>query len=141
MTMDSICLRAGTLTLLLGTGSICFFPVTPTRGATVRAQNVVNRSPWIASGNLGVFSRKMVKGRAVCLEATTEQVRSLRERSASLTVLNPEVGTAPRRGLKIILRGTSQMQNSPAAIQAFERAAARWESVIQTVSTIVIDVD
>ncbi|HYV03265.1 MAG TPA: NF038122 family metalloprotease, partial [Blastocatellia bacterium] len=41
----------------------------------------------------------------------------------------------------IILRGTSQMQNSPAAIQAFERAAARWESVIQTVSTIVIDVD
>jgi len=46
-----------------------------------------------------------------------------------------------RTGLRIILRGTSQLQSFPAAIEALKRAAARWETLIQTPVTIVIDVD
>lgn len=46
-----------------------------------------------------------------------------------------------QQGLKITLRGTQQLEAFPAAKQAFLRAAARWEAIIQTPITIVIDVD
>jgi hypothetical protein len=39
------------------------------------------------------------------------------------------------------LRGTPQLQNSPPAIEAFKRAAARWEPLVRTATTVVIDVD
>jgi len=46
-----------------------------------------------------------------------------------------------QQGLKIILRGTSQLEQFPEAKQAFLRAAARWEAIIQSPITIVVDVD
>jgi len=46
-----------------------------------------------------------------------------------------------QQGLKITLRSTPQLENFPAAKQAFLRAAARWESIIQSPITVVIDVD
>lgn len=46
-----------------------------------------------------------------------------------------------QQGMKITLRGTQQLENFAAAKQSFLRAAARWESVIQTQITVVIDVD
>ncbi|MEW6206958.1 MAG: NF038122 family metalloprotease [Acidobacteriota bacterium] len=88
---------------------------------------------------LGVFARKAINGRMVCLEAGIEQARSIRDRNATLTRLTPD--PVLRRGLKIILRGTSQLQNFPAALEAFKRAAAQWEAQIQTVVFVVIDVD
>lgn len=45
------------------------------------------------------------------------------------------------RGLRIILRATDQLMKYPDAILAFRRAAARWERVITTPITTVIDVD
>jgi len=45
------------------------------------------------------------------------------------------------RGLKIILRATDQLMKNPDAVLAFRRAAARWERVITTPITTVIDVD
>jgi hypothetical protein len=45
------------------------------------------------------------------------------------------------RGLKIILRATDQLMQNPDAILAFRRAAARWERVITTPITTVLDVD
>lgn len=46
-----------------------------------------------------------------------------------------------QQGLKITLRGTQQLEAFAAAKQSFLRAAARWEAVIQSPITIVIDVD
>jgi hypothetical protein len=87
----------------------------------------------------------MVSGTAVCLEATIEQARGIKDRDPNLplTVLTPDSDASgtQRTGLRIILRGTSQLRASPAAIEAFKRAAARWEAQIQTPLTIVIDVD
>ena len=45
------------------------------------------------------------------------------------------------QGLKIVLRSTPQLDSFPQAKEAFLRAAALWESVIQTPITIIVDVD
>ena len=50
-------------------------------------------------------------------------------------------GQTGQTGLKIILRGTSQLESNATAKAAFLRAAAFWESVILTPITVVIDVD
>jgi hypothetical protein len=44
-------------------------------------------------------------------------------------------------GLTIILRATTQLQNNAAARDAFTRAAAKWEALINDPITVVIDVD
>lgn len=100
------------------------------------------RSVWLAPNNLGAFVRKLVDGRTVCLEAGVEQARSIRDRDPNLplTTLVPDP-SLDRQGLRIILRGTSQLRGFPLASEALKRAAARWEAVIQTRVTIVIDVD
>ena len=48
---------------------------------------------------------------------------------------------AASAGLHIVLRGTDQLEAHPSAKAGFLRAAARWESVLATPVTIVIDVD
>lgn len=101
-----------------------------------------NHSPWLAPNNLGAFVHKLVDGRAVCVEAAGEGVRNIRERDPNLplTVLTP-VQQPNQQGLRIVLRGTSQLLGSTAASDAFNRAAAQWESLIQTRMTVIIDVD
>lgn len=47
----------------------------------------------------------------------------------------------PSAGLHIILRGTPQLEANPAAKQAFLVAANRWEAVVSTPITVVIDAD
>lgn len=44
-------------------------------------------------------------------------------------------------GLKITLRGTQQLEGFPQAKAAFQRAAAKWEAIINTPITVVMDVD
>ncbi len=48
---------------------------------------------------------------------------------------------APLSGLKIVLRGTQQLEEFPQAKQAFLRAAATWERIIESPISIVLDVD
>jgi hypothetical protein len=100
------------------------------------------RTAWLAPNNLGAFVHKLVEGRAVCLEADAEQAQNIRDRNPSvpLTPLVPDP-LPDQQGLRIILRGTSQLRGFPLATEAFKRAAARWEAAIQTRVTIVIDVD
>ena len=43
--------------------------------------------------------------------------------------------------LTIILRATTNLQNNPAAMAAFNRAAANWENVVNSPVTIFIDAD
>lgn len=46
-----------------------------------------------------------------------------------------------RNGLFLILRATPQLEQFPQAKAAFERAAARWESLIQDQISVIVDVD
>ena len=100
------------------------------------------RSVWLATHNLGAFVRKLVDGRAVCLEAGAQQAHAIRDRDPNIPETPLASGAVPDpQGLRIILRGTSQLLSFPLATEALERAAARWEAVIQTRATVVIDVD
>ncbi|MEK6303383.1 MAG: NF038122 family metalloprotease [Acidobacteriota bacterium] len=141
--MSCVRLRSGALASLLVIGLTSVLPGATARNESpaVLPQNTASRSAWMGPSNLGAFAHRMTGGRAVCVESSAGQASSLRERDTPLTVLTPDAEQTPRRGLRIILRGTAQLQDSPVAIEAFKRAAARWETVIQTVATIVIDVD
>lgn len=55
--------------------------------------------------------------------------------SASGLVLQPSAG------LRIVLHGTTQLNQNPTAKNAFIAAANHWESIISTPITVVIDVD
>ncbi len=71
-----------------------------------------------------------------------EQLQLEKERTSMRVISDPRPESArAQQGLKITLRGTQQLDNFPTAKQAFLRAAARWESIIQSPITVVIDVD
>jgi uncharacterized protein (TIGR03437 family) len=87
-------------------------------------------------------------GQIVCRDATEEETRVMRQRDPEpqLRAINHEESSAlspaqSQDGMKIILRGTPQLEQTPAAKAAFIRAAQRWEAVIQSPITVVIDVD
>jgi hypothetical protein len=113
--------------------------------ASVRAEVSSSRSVWLGPITLGTSVRKMVDGRATCLEANVEQVNNIKNRDPNLplTVLNPDSDPShtSQAGLRLVLRGTAQLQGFPLAAEAFKRAAARWEALIQSQLTVVIDVD
>jgi len=89
-------------------------------------------------------------GRLSCRAVTDAEARAMRrDPGPSLHVIREEAfalgaPNAPEQaqpGLKIILRGTPQLDGSPEAKAAFLRAARAWESLIQNPITVVIDVD
>jgi len=86
------------------------------------------------------FLIEEVGGIKNCRNATPEEALALSESNEQLHPITPgrHGGTG---GLSITLRGTQQLENSPQAKAAFLAAAARWESLIQTPISIVIDVD
>jgi hypothetical protein len=53
----------------------------------------------------------------------------------------PRESLAASAGLQIVVRGTSQLESYPVAKAALLKAVARWESVITTPVTVVLDVD
>src|SRR6185369_14084033 len=80
-------------------------------------------------------------GTMVCRDATTQEAREMMERDPNVR-LRPISPIRPNQtGLKIILRGTQQLDTFPQAKAAFVRAAARWEGLILNPITIIIDVD
>lgn len=90
----------------------------------------------------GVFLSVMVDGQRICREATPQEAEEINRRDPNqrLQVLNP-IRTNESAGLKIMLRGTQQLNSFPEARDAFLRAAATWESLIASEITLVIDVD
>jgi len=84
-------------------------------------------------------------GQIACREATPEEAQAIRRRDPDqkLRVITPASNELQQQqtGLKIILRGTPQLDGFPAAKDAFVKAAAKWEAIIQTPITIIIDVD
>ncbi|MCU1268369.1 MAG: hypothetical protein JWM21_4687 [Acidobacteria bacterium] len=103
-------------------------------------------------------------GEVACREATSEERRRIIDRSGGGPVRVIYSG-APRRkdspygmekwtsdqatglslqvsaGLRIVLHGTSQLEQNQTARNAFIVAANRWEAIISTPITVVIDVD
>jgi uncharacterized protein (TIGR03437 family) len=79
-----------------------------------------------------------------CRQMTVREVSEMRvnARKTGLRIINDD-GHArlQAQGMKIVLQSTSQLDGFPQAKEAFLRAAARWEAIIQSQITIVIDVD
>ena len=104
------------------------------------------------------------RGEVTCREATSEEHRRIIERSGGGPTRLIYSG-APRRkdlpygveawtsdetaglalqvsaGLRIVLHGTTQLEQNQVAKNAFIVAANRWEAIISTPITVVIDVD
>ncbi|MGH9875569.1 MAG: NF038122 family metalloprotease, partial [Pyrinomonadaceae bacterium] len=53
----------------------------------------------------------------------------------------PDLRLQPSAGLHIVLHGTAQLDQNPSAKNAFIVAANRWEAIVSTSITVVIDVD
>ncbi len=120
---------------------VCLFIIAATlfpQGRKADYSTASDPANWTGPNALGVFVRKIVDDRIVCLEASVAQARSLKERDLAMSVLTPD---SDQTGLKIIIRGTSQLQGFPLAIEAFRRAASQWENLIRSPVTVVIDVD
>lgn len=84
------------------------------------------------------------QGQITCRNATPEEAMAMAQRDPDeqLQVITPVISDLEQQtGLKITLRGTAQLDGFPAAREAFIRAAARWEAMIQTPITIIVDVD
>ena len=90
--------------------------------------------------------RPGANGGLVCDEATEAEANALnasQRRGASelrLTAI-PSLNAEGATNFRIILRATDQLLARPEALLAFRRAAAKWERIIQTPVTTVIDVD
>ena len=84
-------------------------------------------------------------GGVVCDLATETELATalaVEQMPVRLTVVPPVAqARAPVSNFRIVLRATDQLLERPEALQAFRRAAARWERVIQSELTVVIDVD
>ncbi len=79
-----------------------------------------------------------------CRQMTSREYRQLgvQKRLVEMRAISTRLPSVTQQaGLKIILRGTTQLDQSPEAKAAFQRAAAKWEGVIQDPITIVMDVD
>ncbi|HET9530925.1 MAG TPA: NF038122 family metalloprotease [Blastocatellia bacterium] len=81
-------------------------------------------------------------GEAACRQADQEESLFISNRvhDPSLNVISP-VRQHQQEGLTIVLRATEQLESFPQAKAAFLKAAALWESHIQTPMTVIVDVD
>ncbi len=106
-------------------------PVAPTQ-PTIMAAPGVNQA-------LALYQSRGALG---CRDASGEEARQMtvpRDGRGLRVISSPQINQT--NGLKIILRATEQLESNPAAKTAFLKAAAMWESVIQSPITVVIDVD
>src|SRR5262245_11266906 len=119
----------------------------PHLDSATRASGQVRSSPLPVSNSRALINYR-TDGAVRCRQAPDDDANGLRRRQVqSLHIIS--VGrsrtnqnlAAETTGLQIVLRGTDQLENYPAAKAAFLTAAAQWESLIATSMTIVIDVD
>jgi hypothetical protein len=94
------------------------------------------------SGVQDIFALYSSEGGVGARRATREEALSVAEHEtrAQLKNISP-VHPFRTGGLKFNLRGTEQFESFPQAKEVFLRAAAAWESVIQSPVTVIVDVD
>lgn len=138
--MGSGNLRPSRLVLVLLAGCFSAFTPHPVLGATHPPASL-DRDP-----SDGVQILVASEGHVSCRDATAEEARLLgRHPEPStlhvLTSSDREVSSLQATGLRIVLRGTAQLEAYPQAKAVFVRAAAVWEGLIRNPVTVVIDVD
>ncbi|HMV50125.1 MAG TPA: NF038122 family metalloprotease, partial [Blastocatellia bacterium] len=115
----------------------------PLTGAKIHRYQSSADSPSAAGEEDGYVIVNTPDG-VTCRQVTREEAAQLSFGKAR-TDLRPlpenRLNAQQQQGLKITLRSTSQLDQFPQAKQVFQRAAARWESIIQSPITVVIDVD
>lgn len=151
--------RAVVLALLLGLGWALLPPRTTEAKFQSRAiQTAANwtRSAGGSNEEILVLYRNE-RGETTCREATRterELINSRRSGAGPTRIIysgaprDPEkaqsetgLNLLPSAGLRIVLHGTTQLEQNQQAKDAFIIAANRWEAIISTPITIVIDVD
>jgi hypothetical protein len=116
-------------------------PSRPSPGRTIASDTFAP-----AAHGTGAFVLEAHDGGVACREASSAEAEALARpvHSESVREISP---AAPRNrfsggdGLRLVLRGTRQLDAHPEAKAAYLRAAAVWERKIRTPITIVIDVD
>src|SRR6185436_18830592 len=102
--------------------------------------------PISASTTTDDFVIQASSNGVVCRDATPEESAAFGQRDdlVPMHAITPlrRAGLAEQdTGLRIILRGTPQLEGFPLAKNAFLRSAATWEQIIQDPITVIIDVD
>jgi hypothetical protein len=137
---------------------VSFISFLPCAGlmAVSRASTPLTVSPLVGQGRTlprpvsgrRDFINYKVTGAVGCRDASAEESQVMQRRTdrtlhviSSNRVTRSQLLSAESAGLQIILRGTNQLENFPAAKAAFLNAAARWEALIASPITVVIDVD
>ncbi|MCS6804569.1 MAG: NF038122 family metalloprotease [Acidobacteriota bacterium] len=137
-------LRRSSITLMLITLVLLAVPLSPVvpKGPVASTEAEYDRA-LIRIAEAGLYVRRMVDGELVCREATAEEAAMVKSRDPDYPVMpiRPIRFYHQQDGLKIVLRGTPQLDRFPEAREAFIRAAAAWEERVQTPITVVIDVD
>jgi hypothetical protein len=117
-------------------------------GGAAHSARAQNRTKPLPVSDSHAFINYRNEGEVGCRDATQIEAQALKRRtghamheiSSGRQRVNQNIETQST-GLQIILRGTNQLENYPAAKAAFLNAAARWQALISTPITIVIDVD
>lgn len=92
----------------------------------------------------GAYVIVNTKDGIVCRQMTQQEFEQLSlgaERTGLHVISDSRLNSQQQTGLKITLRATTQLDQFPNAKQVFLRAAAKWESIIQSPITVVVDVD
>jgi len=148
------------LTLIVAVCALACFIFTPGGSAQSSGTTLSFERPLTNSNNSaaslrledtgsGAFLTTWKDGERVCEVAPETVSRQLSLLPANVIRLNhnsaselmAEQQQAPPSSLKIILRGTAQLEGFPDAKQAFLKAASIWESLISTPMQIIVDVD
>jgi len=115
----------------------------PLRSSHARNPSAAQGGELTAQPEAGGFVIYGNNGQVACHDASPQEAIEIQSRSGDvpLRVISRSLRVSQSAGLDIVLRGTAQLDNFPEAKAAFLRAAARWESLISTPITVVIDVD
>jgi hypothetical protein len=104
-----------------------------------------NFASWQARPQAGVFVLRQEQASVVCKEATPLETQALivQDADRQLHFLSDDQtpSAQQQKGLTIIWRGTSQLENYPQAKAALLRAAAMWTGRIENRISLIVDVD
>lgn len=141
------------LSILLITGLLMALPLTPQQAqsrqkatqqglrATLQQRASLREN---IEGLTGNFVLTVTPGGKECRPMTASEELEMgvnRQRSDLHDVSDNSARRLAQAGLKITLRGTQQLEGFPDAKAAFQRAAAKWEAIVSTPITVILDVD
>lgn len=118
-------------------------PASPLSGVEIHRPQPSEDSPSVDGGEQGYVIVNTKDG-LVCRQLTRQEAAQMsvgRARTGLRVLSGSRLNAQQQPGLKITLRATTQLDQFPEARQVFLRAAARWESIIQSPITVIIDVD